>query len=217
MNALAKPIVFAGPSLFPLTNYSERWDVEFFPPVARDGINRIVRNIARPGTLVIADGVFHASLSVGHAEIRNAIDLGWKVHGVSSMGAIRAAEMMHLGMIGHGSVFRMFVDDDNFADDEVALLHTPAPPYYPGSEPLVHIRAFLKKLNADGTISADAYLNILANLKSSWFGYRTLELVTQQLCRYISISESQVEEAISNFRIKHFDLVDLLNRWPSNE
>ena len=62
MNALAKPIVFAGPSLFPLTNYSERWDVEFFPPVARDGINRIVRNIARPGTLVIADGVFHASL-----------------------------------------------------------------------------------------------------------------------------------------------------------
>ena len=38
------------------------------------------------------------------------------------MGAIRAREMAHLGMRGFGRVFERFVAEDDFQDDEVALL-----------------------------------------------------------------------------------------------
>src|ERR1700730_15150065 len=74
-------------------------------PVRRDDIARLVRGRRKPGVIVIVDGVFHDTLAVGHAEIREALVRGWRVWGLSSMGAIRAREMAHLGMRGFGRVF----------------------------------------------------------------------------------------------------------------
>ena len=69
--------------------------------------------------------------------------------GLSSMGAIRAREMAHLGMRGYGSVYAPFATEGDFQDDEVALLHEPNAPYRPVSEPLVHLREAVAHLASE--------------------------------------------------------------------
>ncbi len=96
--------------------------------------------------MAIVDGQFLRCLSVGHAEIRLAIAKSWQVWGLSSMGAIRACEMKHLGMRGYGEVYQWYCRDECFRDDEVALMHRPNPPYDAVSEPLIHIRVWLQEL-----------------------------------------------------------------------
>ena len=98
------------------------------PPVRRLDVAKLTATERRPGTLVIVDGLFHDTLAVGHAEIREAMRRGWRVWGLSSMGAIRAREMAPLGMKGFGRVFERFEAEADFQDDEVALLHEPRPP-----------------------------------------------------------------------------------------
>jgi hypothetical protein len=110
--------------------------------------------------------------------LRAAIEAGWQVWGLSSMGAIRAAEMRSLGMRGFGAVYQRFVDDPRFRDDEVALLHEPSPPYRTFSEPLVHVRAGLEALGREGLAAADAE-RILAALYPLWFGDRTAARIHQ--------------------------------------
>src|SRR2546423_1317132 len=77
-------------------------------PVRRGDVARLVASRKKPGTMAIVDGVFHDSLAVGHAEIRDALARGWAVWGLSSMGAIRAREMSHVGMRGFGRVYARF-------------------------------------------------------------------------------------------------------------
>src|SRR5262245_27105209 len=136
-------VMYAGPTLrraLASANKPRLDELTVVPPVERGDIARLVNN-SPPGVLVIVDGYFHLrNLSVSHLEIRTALKLGWTVWGLSSMGAIRAAEMHHVGVHGFGDVFARYRDDDDFRDDEVALLHEPTPPYRELSEPLVNIR-----------------------------------------------------------------------------
>src|SRR4051795_13634825 len=92
-------ILFAGPSMPGSLRLPEGATV--LPPVRRGDVPALLRD-RRPGALAIADGLFHQSLAVGHVEIRDALDAGWQVWGLSSMGAIRACEMRYLGMRGCG-------------------------------------------------------------------------------------------------------------------
>src|SRR5579859_7788998 len=96
-------------------------------PIKRAEVERLASRRQRPGVLAIVDGLFHDTLSVGHAEIREAIRNGWQAWGLSSMGAIRAREMSSLGMHGFGQVYARFEQEADFQDDEVALLHEPGP------------------------------------------------------------------------------------------
>jgi len=69
------------------------------------------------------------------------------------MGALRAAELYSLGMIGHGTVFEWYRDGIIEGDDEVALLHGPAEfGFRPLSEPLVNIRYTLHKAVEEGCL-----------------------------------------------------------------
>jgi hypothetical protein len=112
------------------------------------------------------------------------MEAGWAVWGLSSMGAIRAAEMHAMGMRGFGQVFEAFHRDGDLADDEVALLHGTEHPYVPVSEPLIHIRALMSALQTEGRVTADATASILGSLKQMWFGYRTLARVRGLLAEH---------------------------------
>ena len=139
------PFLFAGPSL--LDSNSRQLDTSFVrlkPPAKRGDIDLLLNEEDAAGTIILADGRFHSELAVGHSELRRAIRAGWEIWGVSSMGAIRACEMRSTGMKGFGVIYGFFMDDPDFADDEVALLHIPDPPYHAVSEPLVHTRMFLR-------------------------------------------------------------------------
>jgi hypothetical protein len=211
-------LVYAGPTLHRARAMSPLRldDVVVLPPVARGDVDRAVRAAATPGVLVVVDGVFHLqSLAVGHLELRDAIAAGWTVWGLSSMGAIRAAEMEGEGMRGFGRAYARYRDDPDFRDDEVALLHEPTPPYRELSEPLLHLRSFLDGLVSDGRISAGEGRRVVEHLEGLWFGERTVGLVKALL------GPGRDPETVAGWfadfdrhRIKAIDLIEFFKTAP---
>src|SRR5215471_1402315 len=90
------------------------------------------------------------------------------------MGANRACEMRHLGVRGFGQIYEWFCRDENFRDDEVALTHQSSPPYAALSEPLIHIRLWLRELRRTNLLTSRQEKRLLDELMSMWFGERTL-------------------------------------------
>lgn len=187
------------------------------PPVKRGDVTMLMRNQA-PATLVIVDGMFHGCLSVGHAEIREAVKCGWNVWGLSSMGAIRACEMRDLGMNGFGRVYEQYVTDADFQDDEVALLHGPLPPYPGLSEPLVHLRVAIEELQRHRFLTASNAKKVTDQLKRLWYGGRTLALFQSLVLQSVSPKKKAAAEEFlspfSRFRIKTLDLQQFLQEQP---
>jgi hypothetical protein len=208
--------LFAGPTLNGGKRLTEEARITVLPPVQRGDIDRLVAT-RRPGVIAIVDGKFHQCLSVGHAEIRGAICAGWQVWGLSSMGAIRACEMRHMGMRGYGDVYEWFCRDQNFRDDEVALVHLPEPPYIPFSEPLIHIRLWLKELVTTSLLTSTQQARILRKLSSIWFGERTLSKARNMVAAEIPKRIKQIDKSLENFdrfRVKSHDLEAFLRNRP---
>ncbi|MDO9326719.1 MAG: TfuA-like protein, partial [Methanoregula sp.] len=138
---MPKIIVFLGPSL-DIPSAEKILAAEYRPPAKRGDLI----NAAREGAAIIGliDGVFHQESAVAHREILSAIKAGIRVVGSSSMGALRAAEMDTLGMVGIGKVYRMYKSGELIADDEVALVFDPVSGMSL-SEPLINIRFTLKR------------------------------------------------------------------------
>jgi len=206
--------VFAGPSLDERACASAKArGMRVLPPAARNDVLRLA--VTRPaGTIILADGVFHEAMAVGHAELREALERGWRVWGVSSMGAIRAFEMRFFGMRGWGRVYAMFERFEDFQDDEVALLHERRPPYRPASEPLVHLRVAAAYLADRGLATSSKASRAIAALKGLWYGDRTVALLEELLGDGApSAVRTRIKSALSDFdrfRIKQKDLAALL-------
>ena len=213
----SKCLLFAGPTLVDANiAAASRRGVQFMPPVKRGDIDKLTSK-RPPGVVAIVDGLFHQCLSVGHAEIRTAIKLGWEIWGLSSMGAIRAYEMRHMGVRGFGRVYELFVQFEDFRDDEVALIHEAAPSYRPLSEPLVHIRFWLKELVNNGQLTKRQEKRLLDQLMSLWYADRTLATVRRLVCELVPDQASEVKRSLSNFeryRVKSHDLTDFLHSRP---
>jgi hypothetical protein len=213
--------MFAGPTLARATQLAPDLpldDIILLPPVKRGDVPRVVQSASQPGVLVLVDGYFHlANLAVGHLELRLALQSGWAVWGLSSMGAIRAAEMHTMGVRGYGSVFSRYRDDPDFRDDEVALLHEPDEPYRELSEPLVHMRAALDDLVARGSLDDEDRAAILKHLMSLWFGERTIALFRTLVVRQKPALEQALPswwDGFDRFRLKALDLVKFVQEKP---
>jgi len=97
-----------------------------------------------PCTLVLIDGFFDQVRSPWHKELLLLRAQGFRLIGAASMGALRAAELDTLGMLGVGAVYRAFRAGRLTGDDEVAVTHAPAElGYRPITTALVDIRARL--------------------------------------------------------------------------
>jgi hypothetical protein len=208
---ISECLIFAGPTRhgLPSSSLEESPGITWLPPARRGDVEALVRT--RPaGTLAIVDGYFHHSLAVGHREIREAVERGWTVWGLSSIGAIRAYEMRDVGVRGFGRVYETFLREHDFRDDEVALLHEPSPPYRAATEPLVHLRVGVAALEAEGAISAEAATRVLEILAARWFGERTLDW-TCELLRETApeLSAERLEawwKEFERYRVKRIDL-----------
>jgi hypothetical protein len=175
-------ILFAGPSTHGLDRTLLLQDgVELRPPVRRGDVDRLVEAGSTPGVLVVCDGVFQSVPAVSHAELCAAIDAGWQVWGVSSIGAIRAFELRAEGMRGFGYVYEQLSRHEDFTDDEMCLLHFPEDPWFPLTEALVNLRHALDVRGAFLGISADAGARAVAMLSRAWFGDRTPEFMQAAL------------------------------------
>jgi hypothetical protein len=208
--------LFAGPSLGATTSAQlETAGVVTHPPARRGDIHRLAR--VEPGaTIAIADGLFHQHPAVGHAEIRDAIRGGAIIWGLCSIGAIRAAEMHHLGVHGFGEVFQAYKCDPELPDDEVALLHFPMPPYVAVSEPMIHWRSYFRVLERTGLLDPLASNCIQADLAGRWYGERTLDYVASLLRQFagISVELRELDLALQPHRIKQLDLSRFIQSRP---
>lgn len=204
--------LFVGPTLHRAIAAGLAVPVEDFdvrPPAKRGDVQRLL-DLA-PGVIVIVDGYFHLqNLAIGHAELRTAIAAGWQVWGLSSMGAIRAAEMRELGMHGSGRVYERYVADESFRDDEVGLLHEPEPPYRTFSEPLVHVRAWFAAMVMAGALSAEREAEMLGILTAMWFGDRTHTMLRSLIGPELAHWMARLDE----FQLKSQDLADFLRAQP---
>jgi hypothetical protein len=208
--------LFVGPTLNGAASLAKESGVRLLPPVKRGDVERLVAT-RRPGVTAIVDGQFHQCLSVGHAEIRHAIAAGWQVWGLSSMGAIRACEMRRMGMRGYGEVYQWFCRDEDFRDDEVALTHGPASPYVALSEPLIHVRVWLRELVKQRLLSAAQEKRLVKELMSLWFGERTLSRVRAMVLEVIPHHAREVDKTLAGFdrfRLKSHDLAGFLRDQP---
>ncbi len=128
------------------------------------------------------------------------------------MGAIRAAEMTNIGMKGFGQVYEMFASE-GLDDDEVTLLHEATLPYTGLSEPLVHMRALLHSLNARGLIADAAQDRIIDSLKSRWYGYRSLRMLSELLTTVGEMTPEFVRAELGQmhkYKLKTFDMMRFL-------
>ncbi len=136
-------IAFLGPSL----SHAEAKKLvrcEVRPPARQGDVWRALTE--HPRAIALIDGVFESQPSVWHHELRAALASGVPLYGAASMGALRAAEMAPLGMIGVGKIFQFFASGLLLDDSEVALLHASAEhDFRPLTVPLVNVRhaAFL--------------------------------------------------------------------------
>jgi hypothetical protein len=164
-------------------------DVDVAPPAIHGDVERTVRGGYR--RIVLVDGLFYHQLTVGHREIRMALEANVEVIGLGSLGAIRAAELAGQGMAGFGQVYEAYRSDPDLSDDEVALLHEPTEPYRPLSEPLIHLRSWILALKDTGTVSAPAAERAIKSLRCRWFGDRTVHAACAVLAEHSGVSVEQ--------------------------
>ncbi|MCK9590800.1 MAG: TfuA-related McrA-glycine thioamidation protein [Methanoregula sp.] len=166
---MQKIIVFLGPSL-ERSAAEKILSAEYRPPAKRGDLLAAVHD----GAMIIGliDGVFHQESAVAHREILTAIKKGVRVVGASSMGALRAAEMDTLGMVGIGEIYRMYKSGELESDDEVALVFDPSSGLAL-SEPLINIRFTLKRAMKEEIIDTSVHDTLLASARSLFYPKRT--------------------------------------------
>jgi hypothetical protein len=148
-----KICVFTGPTLSPEEARSEL-DAVYLPPAAQGDVYRA--SLDQPWAIAVIDGYFERVPSVWHKEILWAMAQGIHVYGSASMGALRAAELADLGMIGVGSIFEAFKSGELEDDDEVAVAHAPeAQGYRAASEAMVNIRSTIASATSAGVVGPE--------------------------------------------------------------
>jgi len=114
--------VFHGPSLTSTQLTALLPEAVSHPPVRHGDL--LALPLRPADRVVILDGVFQQAAPVRHKEICVLLAAGVGVWGAASMGALRAAELHQVGMVGAGIVFRLYTSGLLERDDEVALVHT---------------------------------------------------------------------------------------------
>jgi hypothetical protein len=178
---IEKILVYLGPSLS-LAKAKAILPSAIYRPPARQG--DMVTDVVnfRPDRIILIDGYFRENLSVWHKEIVYALQFpGVKaIYGAASMGALRAAELDYLGMVGIGKIYGWYRDNVTEDDSEVALSFAErespeGPLYYPSTVPLVDIRAGVEHYEREfpGEPVAEAAKQFLEAMRNVFYMDRT--------------------------------------------
>jgi len=217
-----KIILFAGPTIGK-DEIQGRLDADIRPPAQMGDIYLAAQS--GPSVIGLIDGYFQGAASVWHKEILWAIDRGIAVFGASSMGALRAAELSRYGMTGVGKIFEAYRDGSLQDDDEVAVLHGPAELGYPSlCEPMVNIRATLKRAVAESILDERSATNLLGIAKSAYYPDRKWGALLEAAARSEGVAESgQVlgrwleDGRVDQKKEDALALLDAVSDWLANE
>ena len=170
-------VIFAGPSLAPAFRPSDPV-FEWRPPVKQGEVYEAAQN--RPAIIGIIDGYFEVTPTVWHKEILWAMAQGIHVYGSASIGALRAAELYHFGMIGVGYVFSAYRDGTLTDDDEVAVLHGPEELGYPAvTEAMVNMRVAFEMAVAEGVLDPSLAADLIEIGKTLFYKERSWDAILQ--------------------------------------
>lgn len=161
-----KPYLFGGPSL-KLWSKSDKTDFNLYPPIKRGDLDPLLKK--PPGICIIIDGLFGAELSISPTECRALLEKGWMLLGSSSMGALRAADLWSLGMIGIGDIYMMYRLGKCMSDADVAVAYD-AKNFNERTISLVHLRYVLNHLVQTKKLALDIAIKIYNDCKAiKWF------------------------------------------------
>lgn len=197
-----KVLVYLG-GVVSLSKAMEFLPFAVFRPPAKQG--DIVSDLVNenPSRILLLEGTFRENLSVWHKELVYALQYpGVKgVYGAASMGAIRAAELDYLGMIGVGKIYEWYRDGVTEDESEVAVnfsVHKGV--YRIHSVPLCDLRAAVELA---GTDRAREFFDEMAKV---YYMHRTPELCAKAWggtdFPYFPQKQADAEDLLANFR-KH--------------
>jgi hypothetical protein len=154
-------------------------------------------------TIGLIDGSSEASGAVWHKEILFALQQGVFVYGASGVGALRAADLHRLGMIGVGRIFAWYRDGMIDADDEIMVSYASREEAYRvQSEALVNIRATLERAVTAWLLSDAEASQLLQVARTLYYPWRT----------YASLLEAaQSQQALANDTLARLE--DWLTGW----
>jgi len=164
-------VAFLGPSL--AAGAARRLGpVRVLPPARAGDLLAVLPS--RPLAIALVDGLFDTTPSVWHREILAALEAGVAVFGAASLGALRAAELWPLGMVGVGRVFAWYRDGLLVDDGEVALLHADAEHGFgPLTLPLVQVRAAAAHARSSRALDARAARSLVRAAERLHYTERT--------------------------------------------
>jgi hypothetical protein len=202
--ATMKTIVFYGPSI---TEAEVRGIIEatHAPPVRRGDLEAADEY----DIIVIIDGEFGQSMSVSPKEILAVLEKGKTVIGASSMGALRASELDHHGMIGVGWVYDHFRRSAVRRDADVALVYAPFD-FKPMTVPMVDVEYWMEQAAGAGLIADRERALLLKAARKIFFAERTAEKLLDSLRRAVGQPTLESVLAFSSGAIpnvKHADAV----------
>jgi hypothetical protein len=179
-NAPYRVCLFVGPSVrapeLHATCAGIVGEVEIRPPAQQGDVLRLLPDV--PDVVGIVDGAFFDVPAPLHKEILLAIELGARVLGASSLGALRAAELDRYGMEGIGTIYRMYRRGTLVDDGDVGVIHTDAEDgFRPLTVPLVNVRYNLDRARRRGVVSRTTAAAVLAAATGIYFAERTYEAV----------------------------------------
>ncbi|MFJ4623633.1 TfuA-like protein [Streptomyces sp. NPDC088812] len=216
----ARVHLFVGPTAHGLPAVLVHQDgIQLRPPARRGHVQELVDG-EPAGHIVLVDGRYDDVPAVGHRELLDALAAGWRVTGLGSIGALRAAELHGHGMTGYGQVFTHLLTSQA-PDDEVALLHGPAPGYRPITEALVDLRAFAAHLTHAGVLNRDQAAAAIGLLAGRWFGDRSqpafLDAVRTTADDAAAAAVRTHLSRLPGLRVKAQDLRDYLMERPGTQ
>ncbi|MEM2458324.1 MAG: TfuA-related McrA-glycine thioamidation protein [Archaeoglobaceae archaeon] len=187
-------MIFTGPSLSHEEARKIFAQAEYRPPIKRGDALKALKDGAK--ILGIIDGVFLQDVAISPREIMEVLREGVIVVGGGSIGALRAAELCELGMIGVGEIFRMFKNGELESDDEVAVVVNPET-FEALSEPLVNIRATLSALVTKGLIEVEKRDRLIEIAKRLHYSRRSYETLIEKAIREGFIAKSGAEKLLN--------------------
>ncbi len=178
-----RPVIYLGPSL-DIKEAASILEADYRPPVKRGDLLQLPEGVEVVG---IVDGLLLTDAAVGHREILSLLERGVRVFGGGSMGALRAAELADMGMIGVGRIFEEYNSGRVEGDDEVVIFFDPFT-QMALSEPLINLRLNLRNACDEGIItSADADV-LLRELKKEFYPRRSYEKLFY-IAKYILLNK----------------------------
>lgn len=180
--------IFLGPSVS-YASAKKILPAYYVPPIKRGDLEKALNCGAR--IIGIIDGSFYRTYSISSFEILNALKRGVKIFGASSMGALKAVECSHFGMIGVGQIYQWYQSGKIDAEDEVALTYNPDT-LEAISDPLVNMRYAFQLASQKKIITSQEKNKLIRIAKKIYFPERNYKSVFREASR-TGFSKTQID------------------------